>query len=197
MIYNRHMQPGIFIDRDGVIIENRDNYVRSWADVEILPEAVEALRLAATSKFKIVVVTNQAGIGKGLIRPEIARRINRRLLKIITNAGGRIDGIYVCPHTPDDNCACRKPKPGLLLSAAKDLSIDLSHSIMIGDALTDIHAGQQAGVATSILVLTGRGAEQSELPAAKSISGLSIFPSLYSVITRMLNDEHRLTDESV
>ena len=128
------MQPAIFIDRDGVIIENRENYVRSWADVEILPEAVQALRLASSSKYKIVIVTNQSGIGKGLIPPDTARRINRRLLKIITNGGGRIDGVYVCPHTPDDHCACRKPKPGLLLTAAKDLAIELSQSIMIGDA---------------------------------------------------------------
>jgi D-glycero-D-manno-heptose 1,7-bisphosphate phosphatase len=185
------MQPAIFIDRDGVIIENRENYVRSWADVEILPGTVEALRLASSSKFKIVIVTNQSGIGKGLIPPEIARQINRRLLKIIANGGGRIDGVYVCPHTPDDHCACRKPKPGLLLTAAKALAIDISQSFMIGDALTDIQAGQQAGVAASILVLTGRGAEQSKLPAASSLPGFEIYPSLYSAITCLLDGENR------
>jgi D-glycero-D-manno-heptose 1,7-bisphosphate phosphatase len=190
------MQPAIFIDRDGVIIENRANYVRSWADVEILPEAVEALRLASSSKFKIVIVTNQSGIGKGLIPPGTARRINRRLLKIITDGGGRIDGIYVCPHTPDDHCACRKPKPGLLLTAAKDLAIDLSQSIMIGDALTDIQAGQQAGVAASILVLTGRGAEQSRLPAASSLPEFQIYPSLFSAITCLLDGDNRPSGES-
>lgn len=183
------MQPAIFIDRDGVIIENRENYVRSWADVDILPEAVEALRLASSSKYKIVIVTNQSGIGKGLIPPDTARRINRRLLKIIAKGGGRIDGVYVCPHTPDDHCACRKPKPGLLLTAAQDLAIELSQSIMIGDALSDIQAGQQAGVAASILVLTGRGAEQSKLPAASSLPGFEIFPSLFSAITNLLGGE--------
>lgn len=191
------MLPGIFIDRDGVIIENRENYVRSWTDVEFIPGALKALRLAATSKYKIVIVTNQAGIGKGLIPSETARRINRQLLKIITNGGGRIDGVYVCPHTSDDNCACRKPKPGLVLRAAKDLSIDLTQSLMIGDALTDIQAGQQAGVAATILVLTGRGAEQSRLAAARSFSGFEIFSSLYSVITQMLDGENRPPDGSV
>ena len=183
------MQPAIFIDRDGVIIENRENYVRSWSDVEILPKAVEALRLASASQYKIVIITNQSGIGKGLIPPETARQINRRLLKIIANGGGRIDGVYVCPHTPDDHCACRKPKPGLLLTAAMDLAIELSQSIMIGDALSDIQAGQQAGVAASILVLTGRGAEQSRLPAASSLPRFEICPSLFSAITLLLDGE--------
>ena len=189
------MFPGIFIDRDGVIIENRDNYIRSWSDVEILPEAIEALALASSLNYKIVIVTNQAGIGKRLIRETIATSINRRLLKIIKNAGGQIDGVYVCPHTPDDNCDCRKPKPGLLLRAAKELSINLSQSIMIGDALTDIQAGQQAGVAASILVLTGRGAEQSRLPAAISLNKFDIYPSLYSVLTYLHDGIDRSSSE--
>ena len=180
------MQPAIFIDRDGVIIENCDAYVRSWEDVTVLPGALEALSLAAACRWKLVIITNQAGIGKGLISLSSANEINRRLLEMIHNQAGRIDAVYLCPHTPDDYCSCRKPKPGLILQAARDLSIDLSQSVFIGDALTDIQAGQHAGLPRQILVKTGRGAEQSQLPLAKTIGQFEIYPDLLSAITALL-----------
>ena len=89
--------------------------------------------------------------------------INQRIIEEITDAGGRIDGVFICPHTPDDHCFCRKPQPGLILQAADALSIDLPSSAMIGDALTDIQAGFMAGINTLILVKTGRGQEQYQL----------------------------------
>jgi D-glycero-D-manno-heptose 1,7-bisphosphate phosphatase len=177
------MQPAIFIDRDGVIIENREHYVRVWEDVTLLPSSVKALASAAAGPWKVVIVTNQAGIGKGIIAGATANEINHKLRSAIQAQGGRIDGIYVCPHTVEDNCPCRKPKPGLLLQAAADLSIDLSASIMIGDALTDIQAGQNAGVARQILVQTGRGAAQALLPAAQYLAKFEIFPDLLAAIS--------------
>ncbi len=180
------MQPAIFIDRDGVIIENRDLYVRSWADVEILPGALEALREAAGNPHKIVIITNQAAIGKGLVSHETVREINARLKSIIEGAGGRVDGVYLCPHTAEESCMCRKPEPGLLIQAAKDLSIDLAESVMIGDALTDIQAGQRAGVRQSILVLTGRGAQQSRLEEASRIGQFLTCKDLREAISCLL-----------
>jgi D-glycero-D-manno-heptose 1,7-bisphosphate phosphatase len=150
------MRPTIFLDRDGVIIENRDAYVRTWEDVAFIPGALEALALAAQSPYAIVLVTNQAGIGKGMIPVEVSDGINRRIRAAIEQAGGRVDGIYVCPHTDADDCDCRKPKPGMLLQAARELDLDLARSWMVGDALTDMQAGQAAGTQT-LLVLTGRG----------------------------------------
>jgi D-glycero-D-manno-heptose 1,7-bisphosphate phosphatase len=156
------MRPAIFLDRDGVIIENRSDYVRTWEDVVFIPGALTALADVASTGFAIVVVTNQAGVGRGLISETVAQSINESVCQEIVRTGGRIDGVYLCPHTGDDNCDCRKPKPGMLLQAAREHDIDLTQSWMIGDALTDLQAGKAAG-ARPLLVLTGRGTEQQTL----------------------------------
>jgi D-glycero-D-manno-heptose 1,7-bisphosphate phosphatase len=184
--YNPRMLPAIFMDRDGVIIENRAEYVRSWQDVFIYPQALDALKQAAASPYSLIIVSNQAGIGKGIIPKNTADQINDRLLEVIRANGGRIDGIYICPHTAEDLCACRKPLPGLLLRAAQELSLDLSRSAMIGDALTDLAAGQSAGVAQSILVETGRGREQSRSAAAGKLNPFTVIPDLYSAIQLLI-----------
>jgi D-glycero-D-manno-heptose 1,7-bisphosphate phosphatase len=107
------MEPAIFLDRDGVIIENRPSYVRSWADVVILPLALEAMARIHASPFKIVIVTNQSAVGRGLLGLEEAWAINHHLQQVIEESGGRVDGLFMCPHSPEDHCNCRKPKPGL------------------------------------------------------------------------------------
>ncbi|GAB4579937.1 MAG: D-glycero-beta-D-manno-heptose 1,7-bisphosphate 7-phosphatase [Anaerolineales bacterium] len=157
------MRPAIFLDRDGVIIENCPNYVRTWEDVQIFEQAISALADLANSKYAIVIVTNQSAIGRGIITNEQAHSINARLVQTIVQAGGRVDGVFMCPHKPEDECQCRKPKPGLLLQAANELFLDLSQSIMIGDAFTDLLAGQNARVQQVALVHTGRGLAQSKL----------------------------------
>jgi histidinol-phosphate phosphatase family protein len=144
------------LDRDGVIIENRDDYVRTWADVAFIPAAIEALRVIAPLDISIVVVTNQACVGKGIVTLDEAEAINARLIREVNAQGGRIDVAYLCPHRPDESCACRKPKPGMLLRAAREHDLKLSQSFMVGDAITDMQAAQAAGV-SSILVRTGRG----------------------------------------
>jgi D-glycero-D-manno-heptose 1,7-bisphosphate phosphatase len=180
------MYPAIFLDRDGVIIENRPNYVRTWADVEIYPQALEALVKLSKSDYKLVMVTNQSGIGRGLIPFEVADEINQKLLTKIHVSGGRIDGVFMCPHAPADNCDCRKPAPGLLLQAADALSLDLSHSYMIGDALTDLQAGLAAGVKQVVLVRTGRGADQEALPAAAEFDPFPAYTDLSAAIADLL-----------
>jgi len=154
------MFPAIFLDRDGVLIENRSNYIREWSQVKIFPEAIHALSRSTIKNYKVVIVTNQSAVGRGLISLDTAIDINNRLIKLIQRHGGHVDGVYMCPHQPDDDCQCRKPKPGLLLEAAKELSLDLQRSWMIGDAWSDVQAGQTAGVRQTILVKTGRGRAQ-------------------------------------
>ncbi|HZJ24860.1 MAG TPA: HAD family hydrolase [Anaerolineales bacterium] len=172
------MHPAIFLDRDGVLIENRSDYVRDWSQVKIIPEAIHALSLTQARNHKIVIVTNQSAIGRGLVRPEKANEINRQLVNLIQHHGGQVDGVYVCPHKPDDDCFCRKPKPGLLLQAANELSLDLQRSCMIGDAWSDVQAGQRAGVLHKIILKTGRGTEQLLGPRPEEIAGPLIFDNL-------------------
>ena len=177
------MYPAVFLDRDGVIIQNRENYVRSWEDVEFLPFSLHALKQLSQSSYKIIIFTNQSAIGRGIITIEQADAINQRIVKEITDAGGRIDGLFLCPHAPDDNCLCRKPLPGLILQAAEALSIDLSMSALIGDALTDIQAGIKAGIQTLILVKTGRGQEQHQSHQIKNFPQLIFTDHLLSAIS--------------
>ena len=172
------MFPALFLDRDGVIIENRPGYVRTWSDVSIYPQALAALVSIRESPYKIVIVTNQSAVGRGLISLQTARQINERLLEELEAAGARIDGVYMCPHAPEEHCPCRKPKPGLLLVAAKELSLDLPRSILIGDALTDISAGQTAGVPRTILLRTGRGAVQAAKSAASGLKPFLVYNNL-------------------
>ena len=172
------MQPAIFLDRDGVIIQNRPNYVRSWQDVEIIPGSLEALAQLRDSPFKIVIITNQSAVGRGIISLATVEEINRRLVSEIERVGGRVDAVYICPHKPSDRCTCRKPEPGLIQQAAADLSLDLSRSILVGDALTDLQAGRAAGVGSVALVRTGRGQEQALSPQAASMRPFPIYDHL-------------------
>lgn len=175
---DNHLRPAIFFDRDGVIIENRANYVRSWGDVSFIPGALAALARLASTGFAVVIVTNQAGVGHGLIPRAVAETINDGVRAEIVRSGGRVDGLYLCPHIDADHCDCRKPRPGMLLRAARDLGLDLSRSWLIGDALTDLQAGEAAGV-RSLLVFTGRGAEQ------KAIHGLDGFESIVEALNHI------------
>jgi D-glycero-D-manno-heptose 1,7-bisphosphate phosphatase len=180
------MFPALFLDRDGVVIENRDAYVRSWEDVVFIPGALDALAKINKSFFRIIIVTNQSAVGRGIITLERANEINQLLLKEIQKCGGRIDQIYICPHSPDDHCSCRKPLPGLLFQAANELSLDLSQSILIGDAFSDLTAGQAAGLGRTILVRTGRGNSQLKSPLPDSLGSFEVYPSLADVLEKLL-----------
>jgi D-glycero-D-manno-heptose 1,7-bisphosphate phosphatase len=155
-------RPAIFLDRDGVLIENVDTYVRAWDEVRFIPGALDAVCRLRTSTYAVVVVTNQSVVGQGIISEQHARDINGRIIGQITAHGGRVDAAYVCMHTAADGCACRKPAPGMLLRAGAELDLDLTNSYMIGDAASDVAAAHAAGV-QPILVRTGRGAEQEPL----------------------------------
>jgi len=173
------MFPAIFLDRDGVLIENRSDYVREWSHVEILPKIPDALAGFQRAGFKIIVVTNQSAIGRGLVSSATADEISERLVKTIKENGGWIDGVYTCPHTPEDQCTCRKPQPGMLFQAAQDFSLDLAASWMIGDAWTDMQAGQAAGLRGTIMVRTGRGSAQLRESQPENITPILVCEDLF------------------
>lgn len=149
----------IFFDRDGVL--NRlipGGYVLAWDDFVWLPGAKEAIRQASAAGWLCAVLTNQSCIGRGLVTAARVREIHERMAAEIGAAGGRLSGVFVCPHHPEERCECRKPRPGLLLTAASALGLDLASSWLIGDSAADLEAATHVGVST-VLVRTGAGAE--------------------------------------
>jgi D-glycero-D-manno-heptose 1,7-bisphosphate phosphatase len=192
------MFPAIFLDRDGVLIENQPDYVRDWSQVKMYPDAIRALSLSALKNYKIVIVTNQSAVGRGLISLETANEINRKLITHILQQGGQVDAVYMCPHKPDDGCFCRKPKPGLLLQAAKELSLDLARSWMIGDAWSDVLAGQSAGVKLAILLKTGRGRDQLLQARPDNITKHLVFDNLaFALDTILAMDKTQVIDQNL
>lgn len=152
----------IFLDRDGTI-NDEVGYLDSADKLRIIPAAFEAVRLINASSMKAVVITNQAGVAKGLFTEEFVRKINGQIQSAFLAQGALINRFYFCPHHPTEGidpyrliCDCRKPEPGLLLQAAVDLNIDLARSYVIGDRLRDIETAHRAG-AKGVLVMTGYG----------------------------------------
>ncbi|MGE5217846.1 MAG: HAD-IIIA family hydrolase [Chloroflexota bacterium] len=154
----------VILDRDGTIIEERE-YLSSPDQVTLIPGAGAALREIRQLGFGLVVVTNQSGVGRGFFDAEQLERIHRRLEQLLENEGVRLDGIYSCPHVPDDGCDCRKPRLGLMEKAARELDFNPQNSIVIGDKACDIEMGQAAGALT-FLVRTGYGAQFEDAVAA-------------------------------
>ena len=146
----------LFLDRDGVINRKIDgDYVRCWEQFEFLPGVIEALCILKNVFGRIVVVTNQRGVGRGIMTEETLRDIHNKMLKIIRREGGKIDAIYYCPHDYEkEECNCRKPKIGMALQAKEDFpDIIFSKSIMVGDSLSDIEFAKRAGM---VGVLVGK-----------------------------------------
>jgi D-glycero-D-manno-heptose 1,7-bisphosphate phosphatase len=187
------MHPAIFLDRDGVIVENRDEYIRRVEEVVFLPQALEALARISASPYRIVIITNQSAVGRGIIALQAAEEINRFVIERIQQAGGRIDGVFMCPHAPEAACPCRKPQPGLIVQAARDLLIDPAASVIIGDALTDLLAGQAAGVRQRVLVRTGRGAQQAGLPPPAGLGPYRLADSLSIALDEVIQGESTRT----
>ncbi len=151
------LKKAIFLDRDGTIVVERD-YIRDPKQVELIPGAGEAINGFHSLGFLAVLVTNQSAVARGYITEERLIEINKRMESLLSQEGAFLDAIYFCPHHPDDGCYCRKPMPGLLKRAYKDLNIDRGGSFVIGDMDCDIGLGKREGIKT-ILVLTGHGRE--------------------------------------
>jgi D-glycero-D-manno-heptose 1,7-bisphosphate phosphatase len=181
----------IFLDRDGVIGENRPDHVKSWEEFRFLPGALDALHWLRLAGFRTFVVTNQAIVNRGIVAAHVVEEINARMAHCAASHGGWIDDIRYCPHDYGENCECRKPQPGMLLQLAAQWHVDLAQSYMVGDAWTDIAAGRAVNC-RSIMVRTGRGAEQISLPEARQHPADHVAADLAAAVEWLLQEEGML-----
>jgi len=175
------MRAAVFLDRDGVISVNRQDYVKSWSEFAFLPGALDALERLAHSEYAIVVISNQSAVGRGLISLEELSDIHVRMKRAIEAHRGRLDGVYFCPHTPNEACQCRKPEVGMFHDAANQLDLDLSCSYMVGDTLTDLLAGGKAAC-KPVLLLTGLGEDQRRLISPQMQDDCMVFQDLLTFV---------------
>jgi len=165
----------VIIDRDGVINEDSDAYIKSAEEWVPIPGSLEAIALLNQSGFRVVVATNQSGIGRGLFDMQSLNAIHARMHRALAAIGGRIDAVFFCPHTSEDNCICRKPKPGMFLQIGKRYGVELAGTPAIGDSTRDLEAAALAGC-MPLLVRTGKG--EATLASGKLPSGTIVFDNL-------------------
>ncbi|MEA2684654.1 MAG: D-glycero-D-manno-heptose 1,7-bisphosphate phosphatase [Chloroflexota bacterium] len=163
----------VFVDRDGVINRNLPGGVVSWDEFEFLPGALDGLARLTQAGYRIVVVSNQANVGRGLITRAQLDDLHRRMRQEVMRAGGAIAALYYCEHLPEDGCDCRKPAPGLLLRAAADLDIDLAATYFVGDHDSDVQAAVAAG-ARPLVVRSGRGHGSASAPVVDDLSAAAL-----------------------
>ncbi|MDH3217740.1 MAG: HAD family hydrolase [Candidatus Krumholzibacteria bacterium] len=163
----RSLRPAIFLDRDGTVSEEV-GYVNHVSRFRLLPRTAAAIRQINQSGLLAVLVTNQAGVARGYFKESLVRQVHQRLQELLAAGGARLDGIYYCPHHPRAGkppyrleCNCRKPKPGMIEAASRDLDIDVSRSFMVGDKHSDIIFAHSVGV-PGVLVKTGYGLGEIE-----------------------------------
>ena len=153
-------RPAVFLDRDGTLIEER-GYLDRLDMLEIFPWTSDAIRLLNRAGFATVVITNQAAIGRGIIDEPFLRLVHDTMDARFAAGGARIDAYYFCPHHPDASCTCRKPAPGMIERACREMQLDPRRSVMVGDRWLDVACGHAAGT-RSVLVRTGHGGHEEE-----------------------------------
>lgn len=174
----------VILDRDGVINEDSEEFIKSPSEWKPIRGSLEAIARLHRAGWRVIVATNQSGIARGLFDLDTLARIHQSMHQRVNAAGGLIDAVFFCPHGPDDNCNCRKPKPGLFQDIAARLRIDLAGVPAIGDSLRDLQAALAAG-ARPILVKTGKGfgtASHPDLP-----SGIPVYDDLYTAVDALLS----------
>lgn len=176
----------VFLDRDGVINHDSPHYIKGWDEFEFIPRSIEAIRLLSGNGFKVIVITNQSAVRRGLISPERLDDIHRRMSAAVAASGGRIAEIFFCPHGPDDGCECRKPRPGMLLQAARRHQVRLAEAWMVGDSGRDIACAAAAGCGHTVLVLTGNGERDLRLLRENGPAPTHVANDLYDATTRLI-----------
>jgi len=174
----------IILDRDGVINEDSDEYIKSPEEFIPIAGSLEAIAQLNHAGYTVLVATNQSGIARGYFDIDTLNRIHEKLRRLLNNFGGHIAGIFFCPHGPDDHCKCRKPKTGLYEEITQRLDISLRGVPVVGDSLRDIQSAQSVG-ATPFLVKTGKG--ERTLAKGEGLEGVSVFNNLAEFVEAWLN----------
>lgn len=175
----------VVLDRDGVINVDSEDYIKSAQEWRAIPGSLEAIARLNHAGWRVVIASNQSGIGRGLFDFEALGAIHDKMQRQLSELGGRIDGIFFCPHTPEDGCSCRKPAPGMLKDISRRLQVDLRGVPVIGDSLRDLEAATAAG-AMPILVRTGNG-RTSEAKVRAALPEVKIHDDLAAAVAMLLN----------
>ena len=179
----------VILDRDGVINFDSENYIKSPDEWQPIPGSLEAIARLRRANFRVVIATNQSGIGRGLFDVGTLNRIHQKMIVQVQEKGGKIDAIFFCPHTPEDNCICRKPKPGLLLEASNRLRLPLTGIPFVGDSDTDVEAALAVG-AQPVLVRAGDARSHAArlTKNQESASGrVSVYADLAAFVVALLD----------
>ncbi|MBW1606888.1 MAG: D-glycero-beta-D-manno-heptose 1,7-bisphosphate 7-phosphatase [Deltaproteobacteria bacterium] len=188
------LQKVAFLDRDGVINRDSADYIKHWSEFEFLPKSLEALKQLKQNGFTTIVITNQSVIHRKMVSREGLDHIHTRMKASVQSSGGEITDIFFCPHTPEDRCDCRKPKPGLIYQAKKRYRIDLANAVMVGDTAKDIECARNAGCRYALLVKTGNGIQAEKILKEKAIHpdhvAQDLFNAVHWIITRYDSPDH-------
>jgi len=176
----------IILDRDGVINQDSVDYIKCPDEWIAYPEGLKAIAQLNKAGHKVVVATNQSGVGRGFYTLDMLERIHQKMRAALFEVGAHLDGIYFCPHKPEDHCDCRKPKPGLLKQIANDFPEEFKRAILVGDALRDLQAAQAVGV-RPMLVLSGKG--QETFDAGIGLENIAVYPDLNAVVEAVLAEK--------
>lgn len=180
--------PLVLLDRDGVINEDSDNYIRSVEEWQPIPGSIEAIARLSQAGYQIAVCTNQSGLARGYFSQADLDAMHRKMGALVEAAGGRIDGIFCCPHLPEAQCACRKPAPGLIDQATAALGMTAEGAPFVGDSLKDLEAAQ-ARNCTPVLVKTGKGLQTlAAIAQHRSLSETLVFDNLAAFADRFLKE---------
>jgi len=174
----------VILDRDGVINHDSDEYIKSPEEWVPIPGSLEAIARLHREGYKVVVVTNQSGVGRGLFDMNMLGRIHSKMLEAVRAKGGEIDAIFFCPHRPEDNCGCRKPQPGLYQEVTERLKVNLSGVYSVGDTERDIIVARLVS-ARPVLVRTGKG--KRTLKKSKALTDVPVFEDLAAFTDNLLS----------
>ena len=172
----------IVVDRDGVINFDSDQFIKKPEEWKPIPGSLEAIARLNESGWRVIVASNQSGVGRGLFDMDTLNAINEKMTKALGQVGGRLDAIFFCPHTADSTCDCRKPKPGMFLQIAERFNAEMKGVPVVGDSLRDLQAGVAVGC-RPYLVLTGKGSKTKSDPDLPE--GTQIFPDLAAVVAQL------------